>query len=301
MNYVLSERSARKVAGLLRGRMTSGSVPGESLRHVDPDRYPAPFTVQYSATEAAWMVWLPDVSQLVMDGEDYLSISGVTAAASYGDGWYLTDADVDEEELLLKLLIVKSGDYLYALLTSEDYTPSTGEEIVREISVAAMFYDADKGERFTYQFIDSAVVVGDGSDSRACAVDDVSIEEYNAADPGDPEELEHAVKGWHSQGASANKLSTMLTAAAEVTGKQLVVRNGAGGAIEYVPIGLLSIPDPIHYPIGGLSFVGGVRYDIDTFQLQQRIDTWNPATGVVTIGVWQMIDNGQAIPHSEVS
>lgn len=57
-----------------------------------------------------------------------------------------------------------------------------------------------------------------------------------------------------------------------------------------------NIPQPV---TGTVNFVGDMRYDVSTHQLQKRVDTLNLATGAVTEGAWTMITGGQAVPHGE--
>jgi hypothetical protein len=49
---------------------------------------------------------------------------------------------------------------------------------------------------------------------------------------------------------------------------------------------------------GGFSFVGDIRYDMSSHQIQKRVDTYDFATKQVTQGEWTMIEGGQAVPHS---
>lgn len=54
------------------------------------------------------------------------------------------------------------------------------------------------------------------------------------------------------------------------------------------------IPTPA---TGSVSYIGDIRYDVSSQQLQKRVDTMNKATGVVTQGTWTMITGGQAVEH----
>ena len=60
----------------------------------------------------------------------------------------------------------------------------------------------------------------------------------------------------------------------------------------------VNIPTPLS---GNLSFIGDVRYDISTHQIQKRVDTLNLATGAITTGTFTMITGGQAVPHPDYS
>lgn len=53
-------------------------------------------------------------------------------------------------------------------------------------------------------------------------------------------------------------------------------------------------------PTGSISYVGSVRYNPASNKhcLEQRIDTYNLATGVNTQGEWAMIENGKAVEES---
>lgn len=132
-----------------------------------------------------------------------------------------------------------------------------------------------------------------GDAGKGVGVDDVSIEEYENDSDSDAEPV-HAIKGWHESNPSTSKLADLLTGSTEDTSRQLLVRNGKGGSIEFIPLGRISKLS------GTVSFVGDNRYDVSTHQLQHRIDTLNLATGAITQGTWTMITGGQAVPHSEL-
>ena len=67
-------------------------------------------------------------------------------------------------------------------------------------------------------------------------VDNVSIEEYDSDSDSNAEPV-HAIKGWHDAEPSASNLGGLLSGESEDTTRQLLVRNGKGGATEFLPIG----------------------------------------------------------------
>lgn len=177
-NYVLTPQAVRKLRGALAATPGNSGAAG-APSPVNIDDFPPPFTVRWSASAnnkaGAWVIWLPDVAQLVMFGDAYLNIGGVTAATGLPTGWYtIDDAETNSDEVWLVVTITKSGndetDSVDVELSTAEGQSTTGET-VHNILVAGMETDAQTGAKRVKQYVDSAVVLG-GS----VIPDDVSTE-----------------------------------------------------------------------------------------------------------------------------
>jgi hypothetical protein len=110
MRYLMSERTAQFVRGLMQDAQTPESVaagPAKRTRSdaVVEDSFAHPFELRWAASaggdsggapKGAWIIWLPNGS-LVVDGSE-VDFSTLTAASGYPDGWYdLTESFGDGE------------------------------------------------------------------------------------------------------------------------------------------------------------------------------------------------------------
>ena len=110
MRYLMSERTAQFVRGLMQDAQTPESVaagPAKRTRSdaVVEDSFAHPFELRWAASsgestggapKGAWIIWLPKGS-LVVDGSE-VDFSTLTAANGYPDGWYdLTESFGDGE------------------------------------------------------------------------------------------------------------------------------------------------------------------------------------------------------------
>jgi hypothetical protein len=110
MRYLMSERTAQFVRGLMQDAQTPESVaagPAKRTRSdaVVEDSFAHPFELRWAASaggdssgapKGAWIIWLPNGS-LVVDGSE-VDFSTLTAASGYPAGWYdLTESFGDGE------------------------------------------------------------------------------------------------------------------------------------------------------------------------------------------------------------
>jgi hypothetical protein len=110
MRYLMSERTAQFVRGLMQDAQTPESVaagPAKRTRSdaVVEDSFAHPFELRWAASsgestggapKGAWIIWLPKGS-LVVDGSE-VDFSTLAAASGYPAGWYdLTDSFGDGE------------------------------------------------------------------------------------------------------------------------------------------------------------------------------------------------------------
>lgn len=120
MRYLMSERTAQFVRGLMQDAQTPKSVaagPAKRIRSdaVVEDSFAHPFELRWAASAGeggagAWIIWLPE-GALVRDGVSVDLTGELTAAANYPAGWWdissvFADGDVPE---LFKLYLDLTG------------------------------------------------------------------------------------------------------------------------------------------------------------------------------------------------
>ena len=161
-NYVLSERAARALIPLIRGKAASSS-PGYAPAAVSLDAFPAPFTVRWSQSEdngsGAWVIWLPDLAKLVQLDGAYLSLTGVTAATVLPTGWYTIDELVPDtqEEVWCNLHIPNTWPVATATAHINDYAESAEtDEWVINVHVAQTM-ETTNGAKLVKQLVDSLI------------------------------------------------------------------------------------------------------------------------------------------------
>ena len=313
-NYVLTPSAVRKLRGALAATPGNSGATG-APSPINIDDYPPPFTVRWSASAAsgagAWVIWLPDVAQLVMFEGVYLNIDGVTAEQALPAGWYtIDDATASSDEVWLVVTITKSGS---GEIVSVDVELSTSEgqaatgETVHNILVAEMDVDAETGAKRVKQYVDSAVVLGGGGGDTVTP-DDVSTEfipepEEGEEPTGDEGELQ--IKGFKSGAPKDNNtLADYLMGGTQISGEIcLLVRGqstGGSPSLGYIPLDALDLggyAKKTDIPtIPDFDFVYAVQYDTTTHKFQKKMGQCR--NGVVSYDqTWS--DVFTAIPHSD--
>ena len=162
-NYVLSERAARALIPLIRGKAASSS-PGYAPAAVSLDAFPAPFTVRWSQSEdngsGAWVIWLPDLAKCVQLDGVYLTLTGVTAATKLPTGWYTIDELVPDtqEEVWCNLHIPNTWPVASATAHINDYAESADTEYECVINVkVAQTAETAAGAKLVKQLVDSLI------------------------------------------------------------------------------------------------------------------------------------------------
>lgn len=163
-NYVLSERAARALIPLIRGKAASSS-PGYAPAAVSLDAFPAPFTVRWSQSEdngsGAWVIWLPDLAKLVQLDGVYLTLTGVTAATKLPTGWYtINDDDGEATEVYCNVHKPTGSGSPSANISVDADTATTGESVI-PVLVARMT-TSTAGAKLVKQFVDSALILAGG-------------------------------------------------------------------------------------------------------------------------------------------
>ena len=163
-NYVLSERAARALIPLIRGKASSAS-PGYAPAAVSLDAFPAPFTVRWSQSEdngsGAWVIWLPNLAKLVQLDGAYLTLTGVTAATALPTGWYtINDDDGEATEVYCNVHKPTGSGSPSANISIDADTATTGESVI-PVLVARMT-TSTAGAKLVRQFVDSALILAGG-------------------------------------------------------------------------------------------------------------------------------------------
>jgi hypothetical protein len=272
MAFVISQKAARALTRIVRGA-SDATAPTYSSATISPDDYPPPFTVRWSQSESsgegAWVIWLPDTSQLVMHDKAYLTPSGISAASVLPSGWYtISGIESDSEEVWLVAHIPDpdaTGSPSAEFSDSEGQA-TTGESVIN-LLVAQLESDDNTGAKRVKQFVDSTVVFGGGTGGESVSPDDVSTE-FIPHDPAQGADNTHEgelqIKGWNTgTPTSANTLAQEL----EATGSTptIVVRDG--GTLKYMSIGHLQNT----LPTNTVDVVTGISYAIYNGDWKLRI------------------------------
>ena len=182
MNYLLTENAVAKLRRVIAPRSGNTGAVAASGRPIDPDRFPPPFTVRWSASadsgDGAWIIWLPGRGNLVAVNDTFAStIGGVTAATGLPSGWYtVDDADEESEAIYLVVKVADSTGVATAELSEAEGQATTGEKVYN-VKVAAMATDSDTKAKSVKQFVDSAVTLGNGDGGGGGVVpDDISTQ-----------------------------------------------------------------------------------------------------------------------------
>ena len=284
--YVLSPKAVRSLTRALRGS-ASRTPPTFGPASISPDTFPPPFTVRWSEIAAdsspqvsgAWVIWLPDPSNLVIFGNAIPSVTGVTAAQGLPTGWYTVD-NATESSNALYLVLTESASSTTVHVSASQGTATTGQTVTN-VLIAKMQTDANTGAKAVRQFVDSTVTFGGSGDT--VTPDDVSTQFVPPAaqgQPADPDEGKLQVKGWK---AGAPESQTTLAADMSATGATgwLVFRNSNGG-LEYKPLGQILAGGGDGD--GTITFVAANDWYVNgsTHQLRMRLRVLDLATGQVT-------------------
>ena len=170
-NFVLTPNAVAKLRRAIAPRSGNTGAVAATGVPIDPDKFPPPFTVRWSASAAsgagAWVIWLPDKAQLVMLKDEYVTPTGVTAEQALPTGWYTIDgAAASSTEVYLNITIPETGTASAEISTTQGQ--STTGETVMSILVAEMETDAGRpGAKRVKQYVDSAALVGSVKDGES--------------------------------------------------------------------------------------------------------------------------------------
>lgn len=297
-NFVLTPQAVRKLRGALAATPGNSGAAG-APSPVNIDDFPPPFTVRWSASaknkRGAWVIWLPDVAQLVMFEGVYLNIGGVTAEQALPAGWYeIDDATASSTEIYLVVTITKSGSgeivSIDAELSTSEGQATTGET-VHNILVATMATDAQTGAKRVKQYVDSAVVLGGGGGGGgSVALDDVSLD-WNSND-------EAQIKDWDTGTPASSTTIAQAIHAGNMTAQGTVVERTAGGVLKYKKPGTLAQLLGSTVSRSSQKILTGLRWDATAHTLVISSANITVANGVIT--AWAA-NQDETIPTTGIS
>jgi hypothetical protein len=212
-NYVLSERAARALIPLIRGKAASSS-PGYAPAAVSLDAFPAPFTVRWSQSEdngsGAWVIWLPDLAKLVQLDGAYLTLTGVTAATVLPTGWYtINDDDGEATEVYCNVHMPTGSGSPSANISVDADTATTGESVI-PVLVARMT-TSTAGAKLVKQFVDSALILaGGGGEMPASGVVVMSVDYVDANTDPDFEDYPFNIRARRGNLTTVNGAHTVV-------------------------------------------------------------------------------------------
>ena len=227
-----------------------------------------------------WIIWLPSAELVTLPEGVTIDVTEDLDAAGgdYPSGWYVVpSAFLDEDDGGTLYLNVTLGDSPAAEF-SGNAVADAADEI--DVPICAATVDAETGARWVKQFTNSAIVIGgDGSGgdgSVVVRVDDKSIDwrtDRESESESSPEIKSLQIKGWKTQAAALTSLVEALGlplvgannnndnsqsegasgsgSGSEIgsgsgssgsgSSREVVVRNGPDGALEYVPVGVVDL------------------------------------------------------------
>ena len=295
-NYVLTPSAVRKLRGALAATPGNSGATG-APSPVNIDDYPPPFMVRWSASAAsgagAWVIWLPDVAQLVMLKDAYITPTGVTAEQALPTGWYtIDDAAASSTVVYLNITIPETGTASAEISTAQGQ--STTGETVMNILVAELKTDAQTGAKRVKQYVDSAVVLSDSSGGGGTPVvpDDVSTEfipDQPSGTTPDGDEGELQIKGFKSgQPADANTIADYIRGAIAIPtgGIRIVCRvvdTNGDRHLFYLPLAAIwGDGSSGGLPLPEVTYLDDITWDSSNHQLVKHWVKKNIVTGVET-------------------
>lgn len=291
MEYVLTQAAVQKLRRLVGGKLGDVARPANKPASVSYDDYAAPFTVRWSASEnsgsGAWVIWLPNPSEMLIYGSSSVTITGVTAATELPSGWYTIDAlSSSSNSVYIVITVDVAQGAATAELSDSAGQASTGETITN-IIVATMATDSTTGAKSVKQFVDSTVSLGVGA---GVTPDDRSVEFIPDAPSGttpDGDEGQLQIKGWKTANPQdSTTLATYLQNGSYIpsTGLFLVAckpQVTRKPLLVYIPLGQLFQTSGTDMTV---EFVADMDWFINgsTHQLRKRFRVLNLRTGQIT-------------------
>ena len=272
-NFVLTPSAVRKLKRVVGSNYGLGNNPDSSPSPAVFERYPPPFRVKWSQQQSNnsgnWVIWLPDLSKLVMySGAFVSSISGVTAATGLPSGWYtIDDAQANSTTVYLVITVTDSTGVATAAISTSVGQSVTGTTVYN-ILVATMATDANTKEVRVKPFVDSVVTLGVGGD---VTPDDVSTEFITTPSGQTPgaDEGKLQIKGYNT---ATPVSSTTIAADLQATGANAghVLFRESDGTLKYKSIGTMQGGQSIDLSdfSSGVYFVTGIEWDTTNYEIK---------------------------------
>ena len=281
MNYVLTENAVGKIRRAIAPNPGNTGAVGANGRPIDPDMFPPPWTVRWSASAnsgaGAWVIWLPNPARLVCIGDSYMSApSNIVAETALPTGWWrMTTVGTSATAVYLNITTYTATGQVFMDISSSAGQSATGFTVI-PLLVATMTTDAQTGAKAVKQFIDSAIVIGGtGGGGGSVTLDGISTN-WNTGN-------QVQVKDWElGTPASATTIAQDINAGTNAT--TLVERN-SGGALNYKKCGTLADLLGSTVNLSGQKILTGWKWNQSTHQIEISSATTNVTNGVIT--AWQ--------------
>lgn len=180
-----------------------------------------PYEVRWSQGEndgeGAWVIWLPDISKVVMVGGEYVTPTGISAATNEPAGWYTIDGLLKTDQAIWLVVTVPTEESSSTILSARFDKQKSSADNAISVLVATMEIESSTDIKLVKQFVNSAITLG-GSGSDTITPDDKSteidsenetlqIKDWATGTNNETEERTHSL-GEILAGASDNSAST---------------------------------------------------------------------------------------------
>ena len=281
MNYVLTENAVGKIRRAIAPNPGNTGAVGANGRSIDPDMFPPPWTVRWSASAnsgaGAWVIWLPNPARLVCIGDSYMSApSNIVAETALPTGWWrMTTVGATATAVYLNITTYTATGQVFMDISSSAGQSATGFTVI-PLLVATMTTDATTGAKAVKQFIDSAIVIGGtGGGGGSVTLDGISTN-WNTGN-------QVQVKDWElGTPASATTIAQDINAGTNAT---TLVERDSGGALKYKKCGTLADLLGSTVAFSSQKILTGIAWNTTTHQLVISSATVTVANGVIT--AWQ--------------
>ena len=297
-NFVLTPNAVAKLRRAIAPRSgNTGAVAATGLP-VDPDKFPPPFTVRWSASEnngaGAWVIWLPDYARLVYYDRAWRPIEGIVAASTLPAGWYtMTAIRPQDTTVYLSAFDSRTSTYGYVQvsISRADTQGAMGGEYFFCAKIAEMSVDSETGARRVKQYIHSTVEItkGNGGGS-AMSLDDISLDLNNGG--------EAQIKDWDTGTPASSTTIAQDIHDGNTTAQGTVVERTTGGVLKYKKPGTLAQLLGSSVSLSSQKVLTGLRWDTTAHTLVISSATVTVANGVIT--AWAA-NNDETIPTTPIS
>jgi hypothetical protein len=298
-NFVLTPNAVAKLRRAIAPRSgNTGAIAATGLP-VDPDKFPPPFTVRWSASEkggaGAWVIWLPDSARLVYYDMAWRAIEGIVAATTLPAGWYtMTAIRPQDTTVYLSAFDSRPSTYGYVQvsITRTDAQGSMGGEYFFCAKIAEMSVDSETGARRVKQYIHSTVEItkGNGGGGGSVTLDDVSLD-WNSNG-------EAQIKDWDTGTPESPTTIAQAINAGNMTAQGTVVERTTGGVLKYKKPGTLAQLLGSSVSLSSQKILTGLSWDTSAHTLVISSATVTVANGVIT--AWAA-NNDETIPTTDIS
>ena len=295
MNYVLTENAVGKIRRAIAPSAGNTGAVGAIGRPIDPDTFPAPFTVRWSASAnqaaGAWVIWLPDTAKLVCIGNSYQSApSNIAAETALPSGWYrMTTVGATATAVYLNITTYTLTGQIFLDIGATPGQAQTGYSVV-SLLIATMSTNAQTGAKAVKQFIDSAITFGGGGGGGGVTLDDVSLDWTT--------NNEAQIKDWDTGTPASSTTIAQDIHDGNTTAQGTVVERTTGGVLKYKKPGTLAQLLGSSVSLSSQKILTGLSWSTSNHTLVISSATVTVANGVITAWV---ANNDETIPTTPIS